>query len=129
MINVLLWFLGLIYAGLCVWIVLIVLIQEGKQGGMSAMGGGSQAPGAMTDTFGAGGAQKSLFNWTAWSAAIFLVLALVLTIVGNRRERIGGELNLGGAPIETVDTAPNVGADEPVGEVATPDPASVPVSE
>jgi preprotein translocase subunit SecG len=93
-VNVLLWLVGIVYVLACLWLILVVLLQEGKTGGMGGAEAGGQAPGALTETFGAGGAQRGLFKVTSWTAGIFFLLAIFLTILGNKKEEMGGSLNL-----------------------------------
>lgn len=115
--TALLWFFGLIYFAACAWLVTVVLLQEGKTGGLSNADSISQAPSALSDTFGAGGSQKGLFNVTAWTAGIFFVLALGLTLMGNMKEQAGGNLNLEGGitePAAQGTTAPEGAAMENV---------------
>ncbi len=81
------WLVGLLFIFACLWLILVVLMQEGKSGGMAGLESASQSPSALTDAFGAGGAQKTLFRVTGWSAGIFFFLAISLTVLGNYRER------------------------------------------
>lgn len=92
------WILGIIYVLTCCWMVLVVLIQEGKSGGMSSMDTAAQSPQALTDSLGVGGAQKGLFRMTAGTAAVFFILAVTLTVIGNRQTQEGGTLDLDSAP-------------------------------
>lgn len=117
--TVLLWVLCIAYIGVCAWLVLVVLLQEGKQGGMAAMDGGSSAPSALTESLGAGGAQKHLFRTTVWTAGIFFVLAIVLTLVANQKERAGGSLNLE-AGDKTAETTPAAETSATPAETSTP---------
>ena len=94
-INIIIWLFGIIYILACLFLVMVVLLQEGKSGGMGGAESVSQAPGALQETFGAGGAQRGLFKVTSWTAVIFFVLALALTLLGNRKEQTGGNLQLG----------------------------------
>lgn len=124
MTTLVIWLLGLFYIGTCIWLVLVVLMQEGKSGGMAGMESASQAPGALTDTFGAGGANKTLFKITAWSAGIFFCLAVALTIFGTNLDRRGGHLGLDAEPAvpvatEQLGTAPEL-------PVAAEDPPALP---
>lgn len=93
-LTALLWLFGIIYVLACAFLILIILMQEGKSGGLSQADSISQSPQALSDTFGAGGAQKGLYNTTAYTATIFFVLALALTILGSQKEQAGGNLNL-----------------------------------
>lgn len=98
------WILGILYVLSCVILIFSVLLQEGKSGGMAGMDSVSQAPSALTDTLGVGGAHKSMFKATSIFAGLFFVLALTLTLLGNARDKAGGNLELPSATPEM--TAP-----------------------
>ena len=66
------------YVGICIFLVFLILLQAGKGGGLSGLMGTS----ALSDTFGATGAQKTLSKWTTILAILFLVLSLGITVVG-----------------------------------------------
>jgi preprotein translocase subunit SecG len=121
--DVLLALLVVVYIGICVVLVLVVLMQEGKSGGLAGSETASAAPGALTDTFGAGGAQKTLFNTTSYLAAGFFLLAVGLTLLGNYKSQTGGNLDLGSAPAPvatTTTTGAGAGAPATTGGEATP---------
>ncbi|MCC5876385.1 MAG: preprotein translocase subunit SecG [Candidatus Sumerlaeia bacterium] len=125
------WFLallGFVYVLMCLWLILVVLLQEGKSGGMAGMDNASQAPEMLTGAFGSGGTQRGLFRVTAWSAAIFMGIALTLTYIGNNRERMGGQLLLD-SELESQPSLPEATSelpeldfviDEPTDETDTP---------
>lgn len=133
------WFLallGFVYVIICLWLILVVLLQEGKSGGMAGMDSASQAPEVLTGAFGSGGTQRGLFKITSWSAAIFFVIALALTYIGNNREQMGGRLLLD-TELESRPSVPDATSelpeldfliDEPVDEPADApvDPVPVP---
>lgn len=114
MVNILLLILGLAFVILCLFTVVIVLLQPGRSsgGGLAGGGGGMGGAGAIAETLGATQAEKSLARWTAWGLTIFFVLCIVLTLLGSYRED-QGRLNLGGAQ-----AAPGVapGVQAPTGE-------------
>lgn len=66
------------------FLCVVILLQAGKGGGLAAMGGGGTAPG--TENLGLGGRQASEFLVRAtWAGGtLFLVLALVLSILSSR---------------------------------------------
>lgn len=71
--------LSVILVLLCLFLTVVVLLQEGKTAGLnSAVGGGS-------DTFLSKNKSKSwsakLANWTKWVAIGFMVLALVMCML------------------------------------------------
>ncbi len=68
---------------ICLFLILVILGQEGKGGGLSGMMGTS----ALGETFGFGGAAATLRRWTRNAALAFLGLALVITFWGSRMRR------------------------------------------
>lgn len=92
-----------IYFVVCAILVMVVLMQEGKGGGLSGMAGSA----ALGETFGFGGATAAMRKWTRNIAIAFVVLTLVLTFWG---EHIAGSfgrqfLSGGGAAPGAVPTA------------------------
>lgn len=88
MLSVSLWILTFILILVSLFLILIVLAQKTKDGGMgTALGGG-----AAEATFGAE-ASNVLTRMTKWSAILFFVLAFVLYIgrVYERKHGSGGE--------------------------------------
>ncbi|MCD6384165.1 preprotein translocase subunit SecG [Candidatus Sumerlaeota bacterium] len=71
------------YVFICLFLILLILMQAGKGGGLSGLVGGS----ALADTFGATGAEKTLSRWTTYLAIVFFVLSIGLTILGARHFR------------------------------------------
>ena len=117
MLSLIVWLLAAVYVLACVWLVIVVLLQEGKSGGFGAADGGGGAPAVVSDTFGASGAQKGLFNMTAWTAGIFFALALIINVLALQRDR-DSSLDLGTAPAasattSTTTTAPAATGDAP----------------
>lgn len=66
------------YFFICLILVLTILMQSGKGGGLSGMIGGS----TLAEAFGATGAEKTLSRWTTYAAIGFFLLAIGLTIFG-----------------------------------------------
>lgn len=100
--------LVVLYAITCLFLILTVLLQSGKGGGLSSLGSG--AGGALSDSLGATGAEKTLVKATSWAAGIFLVLSLALTLYGARLERSGGlEITPVSAPTAPAAPAPDAG--------------------
>lgn len=84
---------------ICAFLILLVLIQPGKSGGLASMSSShSEGPAAFTETLGIERTDKAMFRWTAGCAAAFFVLTLTLTFLGNMRDRAQGQLNLPDAP-------------------------------
>lgn len=64
-------------------LMVVVLLQAGKGGGLAAMGGGG---GAGTDSFMGGRQATTVLTKSTWvSSGVFLVLALVLSIMSSQR--------------------------------------------
>lgn len=84
--------LGFVFVVLCLFLILIVLLQPGKSGGLGGLGGGS-ASAAISETLGATQAEKSLGRWTTWGMAAFFVMCLLLTFLVNY-QRAGSTLSL-----------------------------------
>ena len=93
------------YFAVCLFLILVILFQSGKGGGLAGMLGGGG--GALADTFGASGAEKTLSKWTTYCAIAFLVLSLALTWIAakqSKKEEIFFDNEL--APIEKPLPAP-----------------------
>lgn len=115
-------FLALIlYVVVCGVLVSLILMQEGKGGGLSGVMGAS-----MGETFGFGGASKQVRRYTAYCATIFLVFSIVLTFLAEAAFRGAASDFLGpstAAPAtQTVPgTAPVTEEGAPVVEGEAPD--------
>ncbi len=70
-----------VYVLVCGFLILVVLLQSGKGGGLSGLLSGG---GGLSDSFGASGAEKTLGRWTTYCAIAFLVISLCLTLLGAR---------------------------------------------
>jgi preprotein translocase subunit SecG len=80
-----------IYVLVCLFLVMVILLQQGKGGDMaSAFGGGSSQT-----AFGARAGATVLSKLTTGAAVLFMVFSLVLAIIG---ERGPGSLMQGTAP-------------------------------
>src|SRR3977135_1922968 len=64
----------------CFFIIIVVLLQSGKSGDISAAFGGQ---GSQT-AFGPRGAASALSNATTWSAVAFMVTSITLSIYASR---------------------------------------------
>lgn len=118
MLVAILWILGLLYVLVCAVLILFILVQEGKSGGLAGSEAPGQAPSQLIDTFGAGKTQQGLFRATMIAAALFLAIATGLTLLGSHRDKTGGNLDL---PSEkTAETAaPVATSTEPAATVTT----------
>jgi len=65
-------FLSVIYVLVCSFLIMVVLLQQGRGGGMGSLGGGSQT------VFGGSGAGNLLTRLTTVSAALFMILSATL---------------------------------------------------
>jgi preprotein translocase subunit SecG len=75
-------FLDIVHIGVCVFLMLVVLLQQGKGGGMgAAFGGGAQ------QVFGGRGAGNILTRATAVCAAIFMLTSVSLAYVSSSGDR------------------------------------------
>ena len=67
------------YTIVCLFLVLTVLLQSGKGGGMGAIGGGGG--GGSGSVFGGRGASTFMSKLTAVMAGLFMIISVCLTIV------------------------------------------------
>jgi preprotein translocase subunit SecG len=74
-------FLYVLYVIVCVFLILVVLLQAGKGGMGAAFGGSSQT------VFGGSGAGNFLTKLTVVSAALFMLLSATLTYVSSSGEK------------------------------------------
>ena len=119
--NSMLYFLTVgIYIVVCLTLILVVLLQQGKGGGMANAFGG----GASQAAFGARSGATVLSRATTVGAVLFVVGALVLGIIGQRGPGsvIGGRVPQR-APAPATPAAP---APTPAPSPATPAPAETP---
>ena len=71
----------LIHVAVCFFLIVVVLLQSGKSGDIAAAFGGQ---GSQT-AFGPRGAATVLSRATTWSAIIFMVTSITLSVVASRR--------------------------------------------
>jgi preprotein translocase subunit SecG len=72
----------------CLFIIVVVLLQSGKSGDISAAFGGQ---GSQT-AFGPRGAATALTRATTWSAVLFMVTSITLAVYADRRGGPGSVL-------------------------------------
>jgi preprotein translocase subunit SecG len=88
-----------------IFLAVVILLQSGKGGGLAAMGGGGA--GTMTEGILAGRQATTLLTRSTWTAGtLFIVLALVLSIMSSRAQRPESVIQ--------VDTPASAPAPEPV---------------
>jgi preprotein translocase subunit SecG len=78
MINIL---VTIVHVIVCFFLIAVVLLQSGKSGDLAAAFGGQ---GSQT-AFGPRGAASALSRATTWSAVIFMLTSMVLSIYASRR--------------------------------------------
>ncbi len=71
----------LIHIFVCFFLIIVVLLQSGKSGDIAAAFGGM---GSQT-AFGPRGAATALSRATTWSAIIFMVTSITLSVYASRR--------------------------------------------
>ena len=71
----------LIHVIVCLFLIIVVLLQSGKSGDLAAAFGGQ---GSQT-AFGPRGAATALSRATTWSAIIFMITSITLSIYASRR--------------------------------------------
>jgi len=93
--------LHILYVPVCIFLILVVLLQTGKRADLAGAfgGGGSQT------AFGARGAATLLAKVTTASAVLFMIVALSLSIIGSRSGGSGGTV-LDEVPAESSQSAP-----------------------
>jgi preprotein translocase subunit SecG len=71
----------IIHVIVCLFLIAVVLLQSGKSGDLAAAFGGQ---GSQT-AFGPRGAASALSKATTWSAIIFMITSITLSIYASRR--------------------------------------------
>jgi preprotein translocase subunit SecG len=71
----------IVHVTVCLFLIAVVLLQSGKSGDLAAAFGGQ---GSQT-AFGPRGAATALSKATTWSAIIFMVTSIVLSIYASRK--------------------------------------------
>jgi preprotein translocase subunit SecG len=71
----------LVHVAVCLFLIIVVLLQSGKSGDIAAAFGGM---GSQT-AFGPRGAATVLSRATTWSAIIFMVTSITLSVFASRR--------------------------------------------
>ena len=108
-----------IHVLVCVFLILVVLLQQGKGADLSVFGGGS------TQTaFGARGATTLLHKLTVGSFLVFIVTTLLIGLDATRRS--GGTLMEGveeSAPAKSAPAQPAPAGQKPPAGQKTPAPA------
>ena len=104
-------FLSIVYVVVCLFLILVVLLQSGKGGGLgSAFGGG----GAGQQIFGGAGAGNLLTRLTAFFAFLFMVLSAVLAYLSSSGEQALDRAVREQGAAQTAEAEPGEDADEGV---------------
>lgn len=104
----------------CLFLVLLVLVQlPKKEAGMGQAFGG-----AATDALFGAGSGNVLTKATKWGAAIFFILAIVITLLGTLQNRSGGGGTRLLQNVQSLKTTPSVEAAPSPATPATPAPAA-----
>ncbi|MFB3916374.1 MAG: preprotein translocase subunit SecG [Terriglobales bacterium] len=103
----------IVHVIVCAFIIIVVLLQSGKAGDIASVFGGA---GSQT-AFGARGAANLLEKATTWSAVIFMLTSITLSIYASRRS--GGGSVLEGLKPGTTQSQP-----APPATPATPAPTA-----
>jgi len=116
--------IGLIYAVhilVCLFLVIVVLLQSGKSGDIAAAFGGM---GSQT-AFGPRGAATALSKATTWSAVLFMVTSITLSIFAVRRTSTPASSGsvLSGVKPSTTNSQPAAPAPQPSSPASQPAPA------
>jgi preprotein translocase subunit SecG len=80
--------LTVIHIIVCFFLIIVVLLQSGKSGDIAAAFGGQ---GSQT-AFGPRGAASALSRATTWSAILFMVTSITLSILAQRRSGGGSSV-------------------------------------
>ena len=75
------YFISIVHALTCVFIVLFVLLQDPKGGVLGSLGGGSRA------FFGAEGASPFLVKVTKWLAVVFACSSFYLSYISSQKDK------------------------------------------
>ena len=94
----------LIHIVVCFFLIVVVLLQSGKSGDIAAAFGGQ---GSQT-AFGPRGAATALSRATTWSAIIFMVTSITLSVVASRKSNTSNSVLQGikGAPAKSAPATP-----------------------
>jgi preprotein translocase subunit SecG len=93
------YFVTTIHILVCFFIIIVVLLQSGKSGDISAAFGGQ---GSQT-AFGPRGAASALSKATTWSAVAFMITSITLAVYASKHSSGNGSVlkGLGDQPVKT----------------------------
>jgi preprotein translocase subunit SecG len=81
------WIVGTIHVLVCIFLIVVILLQQGKSADLAGAFGGQ---GSQT-AFGPRGAANLLTKLTTWGAVIFMITSIALTILvqhGNTQKSV-----------------------------------------
>lgn len=113
----------IVHVLVALFMILVVLVQGGNQGGMSAAFGGGNSSGV----FGATGATSLLGKLTYGAAGIFMLTSITLTIIQGRGGDVGLKERLKGSATETT-PAPAASTAVPAATTVPPPAAAAPAT-
>lgn len=105
-----------IYILNCFFLLMVVLLQAGRGGGLSFAGGGGSAT-----VFGNRGASTFLQKMTVWSAAAFMALSMVLAHMSSTRSAVEEGVFLDPEEIPSVSAGGAAPAEDPTPVEAAPE--------
>ena len=109
-------FVTVLHIFVSVFMILSILLQSGKGGGMGALGGGG---GAASQVFGGRGAGNFLSRLTTGAAFVFFCTSLYLSVNSTQDSVIQKALTEGAAPAAET-AAPAAAAAAPAADAAAP---------
>jgi preprotein translocase subunit SecG len=109
-----------VYVIVCVFLILVVLLQQGKGADVSAAFGASSSQ----TTFGARGATTLLEKITTWSFVAFSVLAVAISLIQARPRSSVLAKSRAGAPAKAAAPVPGAPATAPATAPAPAVPAA-----
>jgi preprotein translocase subunit SecG len=104
----------IVHVVVCFFLIAVVLLQSGKSGDLAAAFGGQ---GSQT-AFGPRGAATALSKATTWSAILFMVTSIVLSIYASRKT--GPNSVLSGVKTTQTKSQPAAPAPKPAAPPANP---------
>lgn len=104
----------IVHVAVSLFLIAVVLLQSGKSGDLAAAFGGQ---GSQT-AFGPRGAATALSKATTWSAVIFMVTSIILSIYASRKT--GPSSVLSGVKANQTKSQPAAPAQQPPAPPATP---------
>ena len=97
------WFVGVIHVIVCIFLIAVILLQQGKSADLAGAFGGQ---GSQT-AFGPRGAANLLTKMTTWAAIIFMCTSIGLTVLIQRSSGSGSVLEgVKSAPTHTTPAQP-----------------------